>query len=400
MASSLFKSRPEYIPPPKFYGYKSISLDEEKQLIERLSKPTISIIQAQLKNNNNNNVNLIEYDNQTLRNPIITSPTLSSNSSNHFIESISTGDYENVTERLQKLSEIWNKTERINPFLPLCACIRGELLLKENNNNSLMNTYCHCSTTCSSLPNRYTLNEPIEWKKLNKIVRRLHSANTAGSIARQKESHALLTTLSKQHYNHSINSSRKSNKIQKNIFNPELKINLFDNKGQFKLMKYIHQWEIFQQVNHKIIQLSRPTTSSKLKCRGYCILCNNNNLSSTITSFNAFTNYSINNNNNNNSLQYKTFHLINNKKQQQHLIERLIQPTIASQGNKCHCDKFNSFNVYNKQLNNGELIMQRLQQLNKQLPLISGLQKSSSINSIINRLYSGKCRRSNCLYAS
>ncbi|KAK4472019.1 hypothetical protein MN116_005394 [Schistosoma mekongi] len=420
MASSLFKSRSEYKPTPKFYGYKSISIDEEKKLIERLSKPTISIIQSQLTNlsnhnqihtlnsikskfniENNNNVSHMLNDSQTLTIPTISSPTLSSTSSSHLIDSKSISDNENVKEPLQKLSEIWHKTEQINPFLPMCACIRGELLLKENNENWLKNTPCGCcySSRCSSVRNQYKLHEPVEWKKLNKIVRRLHSTNTIGSIARQKENHALLTALSslKQHSNKSIDYHiKKTNKIQ-NIFQLELTNNLFNNRGYFKPIEYIHQWEILQQVNHQIDHLSRPTTSSKLKCRGYCPLCNN--LISTITPLGIFTNYSLNKN----LLKHQTFHLIN-KKQQNNLIARIIQPTIASQADKCQCHKL--YNKHNNTDNNhiqlsGEFIIQRLQQLHKQLPLISGLSKSSNINSIINRLYSsGKCYRSNCLYKS
>ncbi|CAH8543305.1 unnamed protein product [Schistosoma rodhaini] len=414
MASSLYKSRPEYLPSPKFYGYKSISVEEEKKLIERLSKPTISIIQAQLTslssrshhqtldsqnpkfNNESNGVNPIEYyDGETLTNRGISSPlSLSSlspsNCSSRLVDLRSIDDYEIVSDRLNKLAEIWNRTGKTNPLLPPCACARGELLLKEDNENWIMSTHCHCSSACSNVHNRHTtIQKPVEWNRINKIVRRLHSSGTAGSIARQKESQALLSTLSKRHIDHSTNYFTENIKMQK-ITNPESRSSLFDQRGHFKPIQYINQWETFQQINHKLDRITRPTTSSKLKSRGVCVLCDQN--SSLKTPLGVVNNYSID----------KTLQL-HDKKQENDLIERVIRPTFASQTDKCQCPKSYHFNPHIKQNLDtielsGESIIQRLKHFNKQLPLISGLPRSSSINSITNRLYSGRCRRTNCSY--
>ncbi|CAH8515901.1 unnamed protein product [Schistosoma mattheei] len=418
MASSSYKSRPEYLQAPKFYGYKTISVEEEKKLVERLSKPTISIIQAQLASLSNrshhqtldiqnpkfniesNSVNPIEYyDGETLTSRGISSPPSSpslspSNCSSRLIDLRSIDDYENVSDRLNKLAEIWNRTGKTNPLLPPCACARGELLLKEDNENWMMNIHCHCSSACSSVHNRYTsIQEPVEWNRINKIVRRLHSSGTAGSIARQKESQALLSALSKRHIDHSTNYFTENINMQK-FTNPESRSSLFDQRGHFKPIKYINQWETFQKLNHKLNRITRPTTSSKLKRRGVCVLCDQN--LSLKTPLGVVNNYSID------KTLHKTFHLCD-KKQENDLVERVIRPTFASQANKCQCPKSYLFNPHIKQNSDhiqlsGESIIQRLKHFNKQLPLISGLTRSSSINSITNRLYSGKCRRTNCSY--
>ncbi|CAH8494858.1 unnamed protein product, partial [Schistosoma turkestanicum] len=223
MACSLYRSRADYyyLPVPKFYGYKTINAEEEKKLIERLSKPTISFIQNQLSNLSNrsdyhnvntndkkNRINLIEESNHydlTLTNRITSSSSPSSlstsNSSSRLIDLRSIDDYENVSDRLKHFTELWNRTEPINPLLPLCACPRGEILLKEDNVNWIRhNTQCHCSSATTSPHHRSTtLREPVEWNRINQIVRRLHSANTAGSLARHAESQALLATLSERH---------------------------------------------------------------------------------------------------------------------------------------------------------------------------------------------------------
>ncbi|CAH8544158.1 unnamed protein product [Heterobilharzia americana] len=417
MASSLFKSRPEHLPPPKLYGYRSISQEEEKKLIERLSKPTISVLQAQLSTLTNQSQNetfntavskydienitsnLFDYTGQISVNNSVDTETLSpsSVSSSRLVDLRSIGDYEKVAERLNKLAEIWNRSGKNNHLLPPCACARGEVLLREDSENWNY-SHCHCYSTYPSVRYRNTVQEPAKWNVVNKIVRRLHSAGTAGSNARQKESQQLLEMLTRRRIGNSVDCLvESSQKLMRRFSSPEIRSSLFDNKGNFKPKKFINQWENFQVNNHRLSRISRPTTSSQLKRRGVCVLCDDK--PSARTPLGVVNTYSTE------EMLYHKTTCLRNKKQESKLVERVLRPTFASQGDKSRCVKSYQFdphptmslksNLSNIQLS-GESIIQRLHNFNKRLPLISGLERSSSINSIICRLYSGKCRRSNC----
>ncbi|CAH8846369.1 unnamed protein product [Trichobilharzia szidati] len=430
MASSLFKSRLLDFSSPsvKLYGYKSISRAEEKTLIERLCRPTMSFLQAQISthanyqnqtetldlsslnyNGENIPVSLGDYASQVSTNYSIDteSQSVSSMSSSRLVDLRSVNDYEKVADKLNKLAELWNRNSKVNKLSPPCACERGALLLREDSEKWAKHNQSQRSSRCSNIyrhdhhHHQYNLEEPVDWEIVNRIVRRLHTSRTAGSDARQKESRLMLKMLAKRKAPNTAAPNSHPPESNQQFSNPRLQSNLFDSKGKFKPKQFIDQWETLQVDNHILNRISRPTTSSQLKRRIGCMICDAK--PSAKTSLGVVNTYSKN------DISYPTSHCFHNKKEESEIVERILQPTIASQADKCRCKRSYRFEPHptttrkiSSQHNSstielsGESIIHRLNNSNKQLPLISGLERSSSINSIVHRLYSGKCQRINC----
>ncbi|VDQ05784.1 unnamed protein product [Trichobilharzia regenti] len=419
MASSLFKSRLLDFSSPsvKLYGYKSISREEEKTLIERLCRPTMSLLQAQISthanyqnqtetldlssvnyNAENIPVSLGDYASQVSTNLSIDteSQSVSSISSSRLVDLRSVNDYEKVADKLNKLVELWNRNSKVNKLSPPCACERGAVLLREDSEKWAKHNQSERSSRCSNIlhHHQYNIDEPVDWEIVNRIVRRLH------------KSRIMLKMLAKRKMPNTPPPNSHPPESNHQFSNPGLQSNLFDSKGKFKPKQFINQWETLQVDNHLLNRISRPTTSSQLKRRIGCIICDAK--PSAKTSLGVVNTYSKN------DISYPITHCFHNKKEEIELVERVLQPTIASQADKCRCKRSYRFEPHptttittarkiSSQRSNsstielsGESIIHRVNNSNKQLPLISGLERSSSINSIVRRLYSGKCQRINC----
>ncbi|CAM0512850.1 unnamed protein product [Fasciola hepatica] len=441
MASSLYKSRPIHLAPCKLYGYKIIDWQTQLQLIERLSRPTISVLQAQIhaawQNANqlrNKSVPLktplerVTVPVQQIQSPSPTSPSVGKplnsdvkpftikilgddsmgskpsarsadtkstdthDSSTKLVDLQSITDYHLVSVPLNNLNLQWTREVDLSSVHPPCTCPRGEALFRAEMDRWTEAHDCGCSVTRPSTPystcTHFQTRDPVDWPTVRRIVRRLNDNQTIASAIRRKEN-------SRRKRRSPINPMTapiQLGGVSKNDYrvqSPRTRPSLFNMSGQFKTQTYVGRFQREHQLGHDLNRLSRPTTASSFKQRGRCPICDQSPGERTVFGV-EYSGFAVHETNR-----------LRDREEEIRLVERVSRPTFSHSADHIRCKRSREWmeaptgplaagtRVYLS----GEAIVQRITQSAKFLPLLSGLPRSSSVNSITRRLYSGKCSR-------
>ncbi|CAL8077089.1 unnamed protein product [Calicophoron daubneyi] len=430
MASGLYLKRPENLPPLKLYGYKKITPLEQTEIINRVTRPTHSVLQARILTKKCAQAYSTDEQLQTLKtkshngevgkspakqldisemNPATTESDLvaqkptsaKSNKSNLSRSSLAlfleSGDINSQFPQLSHKSDICSEPLRRDNahhlVLPVCSCPKGFAILRDETKKWVEKREVeHLQRMTFSIEPCHHLisKKPLEWNLLKFVVRRLHETKTVSATARQKETGALLKRLSQQRQLSALGFITKwplvngvQHPVKASLYRPEYRASFFDSTGHFKVKDYFNRVAMTQKWDYQLAKISRPTTASKLKHRGHCPICEENPCDRTVlgvglseqNSYSSQANRSL--------------------KHQEVLIERLIKPTMASRGTTIVCPRASGYdesvhtdrNEDNTYLC-GEAIVRRIAHSAKTLPLISGLERSSSLASITRRVYS------------
>lgn len=441
MASSLYRTRPVHIPVPKLYGYKIIDQHAQSELIERLSRPTISILQAQihaawqsvnqfhgkslpLKKTVKNRVLPTQPDRPAVPTvgklaksngkqltikmagedflnsklcalSVDTKSTDTHESSAKPMDLLQITDYHLVDTERNNINLQWPKEMHISPLHPPCTCPRGVALFRAEMDRWRETHVCVHSMTRPSTPRstctHFLTPDPIEWKTVRRIVRRLNDSQTIASAIRRKENSRCKRRSPVDPRTAPLKGVgyKQASQNGSSVKSPRTRSSLFDKSGQFKTQIYVGRFQQEHRLEQDLKRLSRPTTASSFKQRGSCPICDHSPGERTIL-----------------GVEYAGFarreaNRPGDRKEEIRLIKRISRPTCSISADHICCKHSRewtktptiSWNEGSRTYISGEEIVQRIAQSQKYLPLLSGLPRSSSVNSITKRLSSGKCSR-------
>ncbi|CAH8622451.1 unnamed protein product [Dicrocoelium dendriticum] len=409
MATNFVKSIPIHLYHAKQNVNRKIDRVTEKLLVERLCRPTYASLQSHLPPSGKTQPHpLATKRDKSLRSP--DESRAQQQKAQHHIESPSSvrTEYTELggTELKEKEISIitspplFSSSTRI-PFsiddksllgvqsssTCICYCPKGAAILEEESQRWLRESpyYQMKMNSRISTWGRY---RPIEASvgeaNVNELVNRLYSTKTISASLREKESHRLLSKLRPQlpvRFKKPCPLGSSFDLPSPN--RPEF----FDESGDFKVDDFFRCYNRSNAMAERMRTISRPTIGSKLKHKGVCAVCDDNPKES-------LTFRSV-----------RTKRTIRGKKGQDALNQRLLQPTVSSMTHLLMCIragewKQTEFEQMTTRSNfhyySGEADIRGPPHSATEVPLISGLQRSSSVRSITQRVYSGKCRRRNC----
>ncbi|VDP84419.1 unnamed protein product [Echinostoma caproni] len=295
----------------------------------------------------------------------------------------------------------WSRRAKLSNLRPPCTCPRGEALLRAEVDRWVnRNGCCTPSMTRASTPRstctHFQSRDPVDWSTMRRIVYRLNECQTISSAVRKRENARrkrrnptdFVSTSGK------ISRSACESQIYPYTQSPRTRPSLFDVSGQFKTLVYLNQFQRGSRIEQNLNRLSRPTTASGFKQRGRCLICDRSPGQRTIFGV-VLTRCSTHL-----SGKYRP----RDRTEEMHLVQRVSRPTYAQSADRQPCRRAREWTEAptgplpegGRFYLSGEAIVQRIAQSAKTLPLVSGLPRSSSVNSITVRLYSGKSGRNAC----
>ncbi|KAF6778218.1 hypothetical protein AHF37_02076 [Paragonimus kellicotti] len=383
MASSLFRTRPVHLPPPKLYGFASIDRQTEEVLIARLCRPTYAILQARAEANwmqtrrknlqyiaEMSNMYAVNFTPLTDRqNDLQESSEVETQSTTTLLNSKHSRLFSAL--RLANLVEDGESTARSEPFVDKSNKL--SLSLDRLSELSIQPPVCCCpkGAARSIDPDSYAYNHSFrqmsaDWYTVQQIVHRLHETKTTSGKVRIRRLDALQRTPRTGR----SGSDSASMCLANHPINP-CSVNrpsLFDPNGQFKTQEFISRYTEAHRVSEWLARIARPTTASGLKRRGVCLMCERAPGERNILGIKKYK-----------GIDHGPS--INTKKKQANLTQRLQQPTLASKSAQLVCLKAREWNritdhdlLERKAVPylSGEAIIRRIAQSAKILPLISG----------------------------